>query len=110
MSEKVQGRCPFCGHDSLFLGSGGYITCSVRECPNPTAITDLLDGETEHVVELREGDFTIKHPLRERWAGDLFNCSLHQHLASLDGPPSVAGRYRVRWSPSQKRTTWEPIK
>lgn len=41
----VQGRCPACRGASLFLGSGGYITCSRLDCPNPTAADDLLHGE-----------------------------------------------------------------
>ena len=45
-TNDVQGRCPFCGHRSLFLGSGGYITCRIAECPNPTGVADLLDGES----------------------------------------------------------------
>lgn len=39
---EVQGRCPACGGQSLFLGSGGYVTCSRIECPDPTAADDLL--------------------------------------------------------------------
>src|SRR6185436_14172643 len=27
--QRVRGRCPACGSDSLFLGSFGYVTCSV---------------------------------------------------------------------------------
>lgn len=38
----VQGRCPSCNGSSLFLGSGGYVTCSRLDCPNPTAADDLL--------------------------------------------------------------------
>lgn len=43
-SNDVQGRCPFCGHSSLFLGSGGYVTCRIAECPTPTGVADLLAG------------------------------------------------------------------
>jgi hypothetical protein len=39
----VQGRCPACGGSSLFVGSGGYITCSRIECPEPDAATTLLE-------------------------------------------------------------------
>jgi len=39
---KVQGKCPSCGAESLFLGSGGYVTCSVIGCKAPGAATDLL--------------------------------------------------------------------
>ena len=38
----VQGRCPACGTKGLFLGDGGYITCSLRECPQPDAATEVI--------------------------------------------------------------------
>ncbi|MFJ3037747.1 hypothetical protein [Streptomyces tendae] len=41
----VKGRCPACRGASLFLGSGGYVTCSRLDCPDPTAADDLLHGE-----------------------------------------------------------------
>lgn len=41
----VQGRCPACGTKGLFLGDGGYITCSLIDCPNPSAADDLLHGD-----------------------------------------------------------------
>jgi hypothetical protein len=39
----VQGACPACKKETLFLGSGGFVTCSWIYCPNPTAAHDLLD-------------------------------------------------------------------
>lgn len=42
---SVQGRCPACRGASLFLGNGGHITCARLDCPNPTAVDDLLHGE-----------------------------------------------------------------
>jgi len=27
--------CPACGHPTLMLADGGYITCCLEECPNP---------------------------------------------------------------------------
>ncbi|MCI3246350.1 DUF6085 family protein [Streptomyces spinosisporus] len=41
----VKGRCPACRGASLFLGNGGYVTCSRLDCPNPSAADDLLHGE-----------------------------------------------------------------
>lgn len=38
----VVGRCPACGAKSLFLAVGGYVTCSVLGCPDPSAVTNLL--------------------------------------------------------------------
>ncbi|MER5902974.1 hypothetical protein ABT150_23190 [Streptomyces mirabilis] len=40
----VQGRCPACGTAGLFLGSGGYVTCSSADCPEPDAATTVLEG------------------------------------------------------------------
>lgn len=41
----VQGRCPACGGSSLFVGSGGYITCRRIECPEPDAAATLLERD-----------------------------------------------------------------
>jgi hypothetical protein len=38
----VQGRCPACGTKGLFLGDGGYITCSLVDCPQPDAATEVI--------------------------------------------------------------------
>ncbi len=96
MSASVRGHCPACGSASLFLGTGGYVTCSVIDCPRPTAVSDLLDDrETEHVVFIGETDFTIRHPLLERLDDALLNCDLHERITACDGPPATPGRYRV---------------
>lgn len=42
----VQGRCPACGGSSLFLGSGGYVTCPRIDCPAPDAASTLLEQQT----------------------------------------------------------------
>ena len=41
----VQGRCPACRWQSLFLGDGGHVTCSRLECPDPCAADQMLHGE-----------------------------------------------------------------
>lgn len=57
---RVRGRCPSCGSETLFLGSNGYVTCSVLGCKEPGAATDLLSAarprekERELVARLRE--------------------------------------------------------
>ncbi|MFB7574653.1 hypothetical protein [Streptomyces sp. NPDC056165] len=40
---KVQGTCPACRSDSLFLGSGGFVTCASLSCPKPDAPTVVLE-------------------------------------------------------------------
>ena len=39
---QVQGRCPACGTKGLFLGDGGYVTCSLIGCPQPDAATEVI--------------------------------------------------------------------
>jgi hypothetical protein len=38
----VRGKCPACGGTTLFLGSGGYVTCSWIRCANPVAPSEAL--------------------------------------------------------------------
>lgn len=38
----VQGHCPSCGTAGLFLGDGGYVTCSLAACPEPDAVSTTL--------------------------------------------------------------------
>ncbi|MGV2914600.1 hypothetical protein [Streptomyces alfalfae] len=39
----VTGHCPCCGHAALFLGEGGYVTCSSLLCAAPDAASTLLE-------------------------------------------------------------------
>lgn len=40
----VRGICPACkSHRTLFVGNGGYLTCSLVGCPDPCAAHDLLN-------------------------------------------------------------------
>lgn len=92
----MAGYCPACGGASLFLGSGGYVTCSRVDCRRPDAAADILgDPETQHIATFTADGFTIRHPLRERLDGALENCDLHVVLANRVGPPVQPGTYRA---------------
>ena len=39
---EVEGVCPACGGGSLFVGEGGYVTCSIIGCPEPHAPSRAL--------------------------------------------------------------------
>lgn len=95
MSEYVAGFCPMGCGKTLFVGKGGYVTCSYVKCPNPTALSNIItDPETEHRVTFLKSKFTITHPLRER-LGDMAKCALHAYLDRLGGPPVKPGKYRA---------------
>jgi hypothetical protein len=99
-----------CG-PTLFLGTGGHVTCSWIDCPNPSAVDQILaDRETEHLVDFAAVGFTVLHPLLERLAhdqGGLWGCALHLHVQTLDGPPVAIGRYRAHQDPGG--WSWERV-
>lgn len=111
MSTKVSGYCPMGCGETLFVGSGGYVTCSYIPCPRPDAVATLLaDAETEHIVELRKREFTVKHPMRERLDDALMDCQLHAEIAAIaamSGPPAKPGRYRVTNAPEGR--SWQAL-
>jgi hypothetical protein len=96
----IQGAyCPMgCGR-RLHLMPAGVIQCLAGNCPNPSAVQEILASpETEDIVVFHENrTFTILHPLRER-LGDLWDCKIHDEILRLDGPPRTPGRYRARVS------------
>lgn len=74
---KITGYCPMGCGQTLFLGEGGYVTCSMLSCPNPTSVSDLLDDlQTEHVMTVTREGFTLRHPLRERIGRKLEECEM----------------------------------
>jgi hypothetical protein len=44
----VRGYCPACRGESLFLGNGGYVTCSRLDCPDPDAATRILERRIDY--------------------------------------------------------------
>lgn len=105
----IAGYCPMGCGQTLFLGSGGRVTCSNHGCPRPDAVDELLaDRETEHVVQLGEHGFDILHPLRERLEGALLGCTVAAWIGSqapADLPPR--GRYRAHEPVGD--TMWERL-
>ena len=108
MSEKVKGNCPMGCGGTLFLGSGGYVTCAWSRCPNPTAMADLMldHAEAHHVVNVGDETWTIQHPMRERLNGELFECPLHTFMAGLSGPDRKPGRYIVHGNDPAFHWVW----
>lgn len=83
----VQGRCPACGRVSLFLGNGGYVTCSVIDCPNPSLADEQLHGEQP--VEAATDTATVARVQRLLNTGPIGTCCAHLVRAAL-GPAKQA--------------------
>lgn len=41
---KINDRCPSCGARSLFIGGGGWLTCSVIGCKEPGVSKAIIDS------------------------------------------------------------------
>lgn len=39
---QVQGRCPACGDESLYVGEGGYLKCGRLKCPRPDLASEVI--------------------------------------------------------------------
>jgi hypothetical protein len=111
MSATIQGYCPMGCGQTLFMGTGGHITCRRIDCPNPGAVDQILaDPETEHLVNITSAGFSILHPLRERLdkvESCLWGCALHRYMDALSGPPAATGHYRVH--PDPGGWSWERV-
>ena len=63
-NPNVKGVCPSCGNKTLFLGEGGYVTCSMIGCMNPGAASDLLEKPT--AKDYQESVIANYREVRER--------------------------------------------
>lgn len=96
MSEEITTRCPTCGGQTIFIGSGGHLTCSMVTCRNPSvedamlrakAIEQILSGLVDNAggydkSVLRVVIQALRHP---EW----FN---REYLAVLLDQAEVQGR------------------
>ncbi|MEU3529960.1 hypothetical protein AB0E62_40085, partial [Streptomyces sp. NPDC038707] len=63
----VKGNCPACQHASLFLGTGGYPTCSNADCPEPDTATTVLEQYANEAHSPSHA-WTVESPRRDNWA------------------------------------------
>lgn len=94
----VKGRCPACRGASLFLGSGGHVTCARLDCPGPCAADDLLHGEQPApgtaATEATDPPDSITDPewLRQQYAAAMYRLKCPygvpwENTLSTDRPP-----------------------
>lgn len=78
---RIVTRCPSCGHQTLFIGSGGHLTCSWLECRDPgvesaiealRAERDRFDTRlnTPEIHDFGQAVVLEAAHQRERWAAD----------------------------------------
>ena len=62
----VKGNCPACRGASLFLGTGGYPTCSNADCPEPDAATTVLEQYANEAHPPSHA-WKVESPRRDTW-------------------------------------------
>lgn len=59
--------CPACGHPTLILGNGGYVTCSLEGCPNPdyseAVEAKLAEARSNESARILDWHYRLKHTL-----------------------------------------------
>lgn len=68
---RIVDRCPACGSRSLFIGAGGFLTCSVITCANPA---------TGDVIESLRAELSTARATNVRW-GHRLDAALAQVTA-----------------------------
>lgn len=51
-NPKVRGFCLMGCGQTLFLGDGGYVTCSLDSCPDPAATNDALNQQWGSLTQI----------------------------------------------------------
>jgi hypothetical protein len=66
--QRVAGRCPACGSESLFLTDGGTVECSSLECPHTLRLQNMLEDRSpvQHVVHVENGVVKAWRPPQEQ--------------------------------------------
>jgi len=47
MTERINMKCPSCNGSFIFIGEGGYLTCSYVDCPEPDVAKKVNQLEAE---------------------------------------------------------------
>ena len=56
MNERINMRCPSCGGSFIFIGKGGYLTCSYVDCPEPSIAKKVAQLKEENAALKRENE------------------------------------------------------
>lgn len=110
MLDRVQGFCPMGCGETLQLYDG-IIRCTNMDCSNSAAVTTiLLDRQTEHVVYVdKHGNWSAKHPLRERLGDLLLDCDIEVGVEEMfDAGADVPGKYVFTYDGSGD-WSWRPL-
>ncbi len=66
--NRISNRCPACGGQTLFVASGGWLTCSWLGCPKPTSMTQMLEEVGLYVIRTTQLQHEIDEACREALA------------------------------------------
>lgn len=68
--QRIADRCPSCGHATLFIGTGGWITCSWLACKEPGLSRAIQALKANHGAALNAAAERV-HEANKSWWRDL---------------------------------------
>lgn len=101
IAEQIADRCPSCGGKTLFIGSGGWLTCSYLRCSEPGVgrAIEKLRAENDELRKLHpietlhedDGDVLI-------WRVPIDEAPEVTHLCDTEHEEKVAAKGATHWS------------
>lgn len=82
----------------------GVIVTSSAAVAALDAVVEATGG-SDHIAVFGLDDFTLQHPITERFDGSLFDCEVHRILARRQ--PETLGKHRI-WR-TDKGIRWERL-
>jgi len=86
---RIVTPCPSCGNTTLFIGSGGNLTCSWLECKQPVVLDRIAELERQNAELQSELEAARRDAERYRWLRvnliQSFGCGHHLRLAFPPG-------------------------
>ncbi|MDB5556983.1 MAG: hypothetical protein JWL86_6967 [Rhizobium sp.] len=77
--ETIKSWCPACkSTNTVFIGSGGYMTCSWAECPEP----DYLKAWQQHCEDIRGSTWNMTKKEINHWKRYAELLEQHRHLTT----------------------------
>ena len=76
MMSEIKTPCPSCGSKSLFIGTGGHLTCSWLECPEPGVERAIAALKGELANEQSKHNFALALMQKAIDAADIYRDEL----------------------------------
>ena len=89
--QRINDRCPACGHMTLFVSDAGYLTCSFLGCKEPGVMRAVKMIEAE-----RDAAIADARILAQNWNGVMTSAELEAIVKKYLGITRATGQGRAQ--------------